>query len=143
MCIRRLLSYIIVLTLEQCLIADTFFVFSEYLSFLLQLKVAPVKLVPDNMQPHMEHKKESVLLLDNLSLFKEERANCSRFSKYLSLGVDIFVNDAFAQCHRILASTVGVTNFCCSCVAGFLFEKDLCKLKEAFSSSKKPYVAIV
>lgn len=105
--------------------------------------MVPVKLVPDNMQTHMEHKKESVLLLDNLNLFKEERANCSRFSKYLSLGVDIFVNDAFSLCHRILASTVGVANFCCSCVAGFHFEEDLCKLKEAFSCSKKPYVAIV
>lgn len=105
--------------------------------------MVPVKLVPDSMQPHMEHKKESVLLLDNLSLFKEERANCSRFSKYLSLGVDIFVNDAFSLCHRILASTVGVANFCCSRVAGFHFEEDLCKLKEAFSCTKKPYVAIV
>ncbi|XP_074369038.1 uncharacterized protein LOC141709045 isoform X1 [Apium graveolens] len=116
---------------------------AEYLSFLLQFKVLPVKLVPDNMQPHMEHNKESVLLLDNLSLFKEERANCSKFSNYLSLGVDIFVNDAFSQCHRILASTVGVANFCCSCIAGFHFEADLCKLKEAFSCSKKPYVAII
>lgn len=110
----------------------------------LQLKVLPVKLFPGNLQPLMEQSKESnILLLDNLSQFKEEPANCSEFSKYLSSGIDIFVNDAFSQCHRILASTVGVARFCYSCIAGFRFEEDLFQLKEAFRTTKTPYVAII
>ncbi|CAK9140791.1 unnamed protein product [Ilex paraguariensis] len=87
--------------------------------------------------------KSSILLLENLSEFKGEFANCSKFAEQLSLGVDIFVNDAFFQSHKILASTVGVSRFCYACVAGFHFEESLCLLKEAVRTNKKPYVAII
>ena len=87
--------------------------------------------------------KVDILLLENLSEFKEEVANCSKFSKLLSLVVDIFVNDSFSQSHRILASTVGITRFCCTCIAGFSFQESLCQLKEAAETKRQPYVAIV
>jgi phosphoglycerate kinase len=87
--------------------------------------------------------KADICLLENLSEFKEEVANCSKFAQMLSSGVDIFVNDSFSQSHKILASTVGVTRFCHSCVAGFHFEESLCQLKMVAETSRNPYVAVV
>lgn len=88
-------------------------------------------------------KKADIFLLENLSEFKEEVANCSNFSELLSSGVDIFVNDSFSVSHKILASTVGIARFCSTCVAGFHFEESLCQLKKTVKTNKKPYVAIV
>lgn len=117
---------------------------SEFLTALLQLKVAPAKLVSCNMQSKLEgNEKYDVILLQNLSQSKEELANCSKFAEQLSAGIDIFVNDAFSQSHKILASTVGITRFCYACLAGFQFEEALHQLKKAIKINKKPYIAIV
>lgn len=85
----------------------------------------------------------SIFLLENLSQFKEDLANCSRFSEELCSGVDIFINDAFFQSHKVLASTVGVTSFCYASVAGFQFEEGLVQLKKAFGTKRNPYIAMV
>ncbi|XP_059667606.1 uncharacterized protein LOC132313017 isoform X2 [Cornus florida] len=104
---------------------------AEFLSSVLQLKVVPATFVSGQVQSKMEDvEKYNILLLENLSQFKEEFANCSKFAEQLSSGVDIFVNDAFSQSHKILASTVGVTRFCCACVAGFHYEEGLYQLKK-------------
>lgn len=88
-------------------------------------------------------KKTDILLLENLSEFKEEVANCSKFAQLLSSGVDIFVNDSFSLSHKILASTVGVAPFCYACVAGFHFEESLFQLRKMAKLDEKPYAAIV
>lgn len=104
----------------------------------------PVKLFLNNQQLLIEQSIDSnIFILDNLYQLKKERSNCPKFSKYLSSEIDIFVNDAFSQCHRTLASTVGVAGFCNSRIAGFCFEDDLHQLKEVFRTTKNPYVAIV
>lgn len=87
--------------------------------------------------------KADILLLENLSEYKEEVANCSKFAELLSSGVDIFVNDSFAQSHKILASTVGVARFCYASMAGFSFDESLHQLKKTAKTNKKPYIAIV
>lgn len=117
---------------------------SELLSAVLQLKVAAAKHVSGIMQSKLEDKRKyDVLLLENLSQFKEELANCSKFAEQLSLGIDIFVNDAFSQSHKVLASTVGITCFCYACMAGFHFEEALHQLKKAIETNKRPHIAIV
>ncbi|XP_024038220.1 uncharacterized protein LOC18038153 isoform X1 [Citrus clementina] len=88
-------------------------------------------------------KKTDILLLENLSEFKEEVANCSKFAQLLSSGVDIFVNDSFSLSHKILASTVGVAPFCYACVAGFHFEESLFQLRKMAKLDEKPYAAII
>ncbi|GAY56827.1 hypothetical protein CUMW_174870 [Citrus unshiu] len=88
-------------------------------------------------------KKTDILLLENLSEFKEEVANCSKFAQLLSSGVDIFVNDSFSLSHKILASTVGVARFCYACVAGFHFEESLFQLRKMAKLDEKPYAAII
>lgn len=101
----------------------------------------PVKFVTRHM--HSAKQKSNILLLDNLSQFKEEPANCKEFARLLSSGVDIFVNDAFSQSHRVLASTVAISRFCYASIAGFHFEAVLSQLKNITKTSQNPYVAIV
>ncbi|KAL4576613.1 hypothetical protein LXL04_012709 [Taraxacum kok-saghyz] len=112
---------------------------SSYLSSILKLKVLPMKLY----QGYKPNKEPSIYLLENLSQFKDEVANNSTFCKKLCTGVDIFINDSFFQSHKTLASTIGVTSFCYSSIAGFQFELGLLQLKKAFDTKKSPYIAMV
>lgn len=82
-----------------------------------------------------------ILLLENLSEFKGELANCSEFAEQLASVIDIFVNDSFSNSHKILASTVGVPRFCSTCMAGFHFEESLRQLKSL--CHEKQCIAIV
>ncbi|XP_023767806.1 phosphoglycerate kinase, cytosolic isoform X2 [Lactuca sativa] len=120
---------------------------SAYISSLLKLKVLPMKLCHEYESTRLEESQEthkpSIYLLENLSQFKEDIANNSRFSQELSSRVDIFINDAFFQSHKTLSSTVGVTSFCYASVAGFQFEEGLSQLKKAFMTKENPYIAMV
>uniref|UniRef100_A0A7C9DN36 Phosphoglycerate kinase n=2 Tax=Opuntia streptacantha TaxID=393608 RepID=A0A7C9DN36_OPUST len=84
-----------------------------------------------------------ILLFQNLSNYKQERANDSDFSERLASGIDIFVNDSISLAHKILASTVGVTQFCYASLAGFYFEDCLYKLKKITVCSRPTYVAVI
>nr|XP_016482063.1 PREDICTED: phosphoglycerate kinase, cytosolic-like isoform X4 [Nicotiana tabacum] len=117
---------------------------AEFLSSELELKVIPVELGSGLEQSLMEDGHNSdILLLENLSQFKQEQANCSEFARRLSSGVDIFVNDAFFQSHKILASNVGITSFCYSSIAGFHFDEGMSQLKKIIKMNKWPYYAII
>ncbi|XP_034218768.1 phosphoglycerate kinase-like isoform X2 [Prunus dulcis] len=117
---------------------------AEFLSSLLEYKVVPVQCISQNVVSKREgFEKGDVLLLENLSAFRGEVANCSKFSQALSSGVDIFVNDYFSRSHKILASTCGVARFCYANLAGFHFEESLSQLRRATESNTKPHVAII
>ncbi|URE30455.1 phosphoglycerate kinase [Musa troglodytarum] len=117
--------------------------FADHLSALLKVKVVPANDASAIMQFKMKNVENAdVLLLDNLTNDKEEVANSYEFSKTLSSGVSIFVNDAFSLSHRVLASTVGVARFCHASVAGFHFEEELLQLMKISETKKQPYVAI-
>ncbi|KAK6943852.1 tRNA (guanine-N-7) methyltransferase, Trmb type [Dillenia turbinata] len=117
---------------------------AEFLSSVLELKVEPLRSSFSERQSNIvELEKSNIILWDNLFECKPELANCSKFAKQLSSGVDIFVNEAFSQSHKILASTVGVASFCYASVAGFHFEQVLYQLKEATRTNKNPFVAII
>src|SRR3989344_7694215 len=49
-----------------------------------------------------------ITLLENLRLNKGEEENDENFAKELAKLGDIFINDAFAVCHRTHASIVGI-----------------------------------
>ncbi|XP_041024086.1 phosphoglycerate kinase-like [Juglans microcarpa x Juglans regia] len=117
---------------------------ADFLSSILKCRVVPVCSISCRTPSKREGlEKADILLLENLSEFKEEVANCSKFAQLLSWGIDIFVNDSFSLSHKILASTVGVARFCHSCVAGFHFEESLCQLKKVAETSGNPYVAVI
>jgi phosphoglycerate kinase len=55
---------------------------------------------------------------------------------------DIYVNDAFAVCHRNQASVTGVPQLLPSC-AGLLLEKEIENLDKVMLNPEKPMVAII
>ncbi|XP_019442814.1 PREDICTED: uncharacterized protein LOC109347421 isoform X1 [Lupinus angustifolius] len=117
---------------------------ADFLSATLQIQVVPMQGISCNKLKRVKDRiKENIHILENLSYFKEEVANCLDFARVLSSGVDIFVNDSFSTSHKVLASTVGVTRFCYACIAGFHFEERLRLLKNIGEANKKPYVAII
>ncbi|KAL8516688.1 hypothetical protein ACS0TY_015084 [Phlomoides rotata] len=117
---------------------------ADFLSSMLELEVVPLKHVSEHLHSDVEDSQRShILLLENLFFVKGERANCLNFAKELASGVDIIVNDAFSECHKVLASTVGVASFCYACIAGFYFEEGIYKLKKIINTAGRPYVAII
>jgi phosphoglycerate kinase len=81
-----------------------------------------------------------LVLLENLRFYKEEKEDNEEFAKKLASLADIYVNDAFAVCHRKHASVHTITEFIPSC-AGFLLEKEIEML--SLKKIKRPFVAIL
>jgi len=81
------------------------------------------------------------LLLENLRFHREEEAGDLNFAKELARLADIYINDAFAACHRAHASIVGVPKFLPS-GAGFLLEKEIKSLNKIIKNPKKPLISI-
>ena len=83
-----------------------------------------------------------ILLLENLRFHKEEKENDPEFTKALSELGDIFINEAFASCHRPHASIVGLSKYLPS-GAGFLLEKEIKSLTRIIKNPEKPLVAVI
>jgi len=100
--------------------------------------------VGDKVERAVENLKEGeVLLLENLRLHAEEEENDENFAKELVKLCDVYVNDAFGAAHRAHASTVGITKFVETAVAGLLMEKELEFLGKALNNPERPFVAIL
>ncbi|CAA6655528.1 unnamed protein product [Spirodela intermedia] len=118
--------------------------FADHISSVLQLRVLRASGFSDIIQLKTEEMRDGdILLFENLAKFKEDLANCLDFSKKLSAGVGVFVNDAFCLAHKIYASTVGISRFCYSSVAGFHFEEELNKLASIAETTERPYIAVI
>ena len=87
--------------------------------------------------------KGDVLLLENLRFHPEEQKNDDGFAEKLAKLCDIYVNDAFAVCHRSNASVVAITKYVPLSVAGFLLQKELDYFKKALADPKRPLVTII
>ena len=83
-----------------------------------------------------------ILVLENVRFFNEELDNDEEFSNELASNADVFINDAFAVCHRDQASVTGVTKYLPS-YAGYLVKKEMDVMGEAVKSPEKPFVAII
>jgi len=81
-----------------------------------------------------------IVLLENLRFHKEEKENNEDFAKKLASLADIYINEAFAVCHRKHASVSAITKFLPSC-AGFLLEKEIEML--SLKDVKRPFIAIL
>lgn len=82
-----------------------------------------------------------ILLLENLRFHREEEENNGNFSKKLARLGDIYINDAFSDCHRNHSSIVGIAKFLPSC-AGLLLEREI-RTMEKFYKPKHPAIAII
>ena len=84
-----------------------------------------------------------VLLLENLRFHAGEEKNDPDFAESLAALCDVYVNDAFAVCHRAHASVTAITRYAPASVAGLLLRKELDYFEKAMSDPRRPLVAVV
>ena len=85
----------------------------------------------------------NVVLLENLRFHPEEQKNDDTFAKALAELCDVYINDAFAVCHRTNASVVAITKFAPLSGAGFLLQRELNYFERAMADPHRPLIAIV
>jgi len=90
----------------------------------------------------LNQKENEILVLENIRFYKEEKQNDSQFAQKLASLGDVYVNDAFAMCHRTEASVVGVPEYLPS-YAGLLLKKEIEVISCVIKKPKKPLVAIL
>ncbi len=83
-----------------------------------------------------------ITLMENLRFRKEEEENDDNFARELSKLGDIYINDAFAVCHRNHASIVGIPKFLPSGM-GLLLEREIKILGRLLENPAKPLIAII
>lgn len=105
---------------------------------------ADAEVVGENAKKAVAEMKDGdVVLLENTRYRAEETKNVEIFSKELASLADIFVNDAFGTAHRAHCSTVGVTDYVDTAVAGYLIQKEIEFLGNAVNNPVRPCVAIL
>jgi len=87
-----------------------------------------------------------ILMLENIRFDKSEESPSSQLRQKLAkqlagLG-DIYINDAFAACHRDQASVSTIQKFLPS-YAGLLLEQEIINLTKALKKPKKPLIIII
>lgn len=107
-----------------------------------------VTLAPDVIGEEVKKLKNSlkigdILLLENVRFHPGETENNENFAKELARGIDIYVNDAFAACHRAHASVVGITKFVPIKAAGFLLEREIKYFERMLQAKEKPFTLIL
>lgn len=99
----------------------------------------PVKQAVANMQSG------DVALLENVRFHPGEageKVYDEAYAKQLAEHADIFVNDAFGQSHRKVASIIGIPKFIPS-YAGPELEKEVMELSHLLENPARPFVAII
>lgn len=84
----------------------------------------------------------SIFLLENVRFLKGEETNSMSLAKALASLGDLFINDAFAACHRTHASVVGVTHYLPSYAGPSLLE-EVDGLSRVLTKPKRPFVAVI
>ncbi|GJQ57259.1 MAG: phosphoglycerate kinase [Candidatus Scalindua sp. AMX11] len=107
-----------------------------------------VKLAKDCIGPEVESqinnlKTGDVLLLENLRFHSEEEDNDPEFAKALVGSCDVFIQEAFGNCHRSHASMVSINGAVSQAAAGFLLKKEIDYFEKAVNNPLRPLVALV
>jgi len=109
----------------------------------LDVQLAPDCVGSEVRQMVDQLKSREVLLLENLRFHKGEQDDDDEFAKELASLCDVYVNDAFAVCHREHASVSAITRHVKERVAGFLLLNELKYFHEAMENPRRPLVAII
>ena len=86
-------------------------------------------------------KEKSIVLLENLRFYPEEKSNDKKFAQELAKLADIYVNNAFAVSHRKHASVAAIKKFLPS-YAGLLLEEEITNLGRVLVP-EKPLIVIM
>jgi phosphoglycerate kinase len=84
-----------------------------------------------------------ILLLENVRYYAEENSNDAEFGAALVRGLDVYVNDAFGNCHRPHASMVAAAMAAPDRCAGLLLERELRELEQVNNPEFRPTLAII
>lgn len=84
----------------------------------------------------------SIFLLENIRFYAGEEKNDSKLAKAFASLAEMYVNDAFASCHRTHASVVAITKYLPS-FAGPTLVEEVEALSVLLAKPKKPFVAII
>lgn len=84
----------------------------------------------------------SVLLLENLRFDPREEANDPSFAKELAALGDVYVNDAFTNCHRAHASMVGLPALLPSYM-GLQLEREVTHLSRVLEDPRRPLTLVI
>ncbi len=85
---------------------------------------------------------ENLFLLENLRFYQGEEKNDPDFAKQLANLADLYVNDAFAMCHRNHASIVGVPKLLPH-YAGIRLIEEVKHLSSVLDNPKRPLIVII
>lgn len=83
-----------------------------------------------------------ILYFENLRFWNGEEENSRAFVRMLARWGDVYINDAFANCHRDHASMVGLAKVLSS-YAGVNLEKEISTLGRVLTEPHRPLVAIL
>ena len=118
---------------------------AESLSALLK---TPIAMAPDCIGPGVESmvgkmQPGQVLMLENLRFHAAEEQNDDSFGKALAALCDVYVNDAFAVCHRKNASVAAIVTHVPVSAAGILLQRELDYFEKAMARPRRPLAAVV
>ncbi|PIP52984.1 phosphoglycerate kinase [Candidatus Beckwithbacteria bacterium CG23_combo_of_CG06-09_8_20_14_all_34_8] len=114
------------------------------LSELINIPVEFIKTTPNkSLVEEIKNKNNGeIIMLENLRFYPQEEKNDIEFSHILADLGDVYVNEAFSNCHRAHASIVGVSQYL-SVVAGLGLEKEISMITKATESPEAPLVVII
>lgn len=115
---------------------------ATYLSRVLARKVIFVDNPADDMLFSRFNSSPEILCFENLRFWSGEEENSPAFVRILARWGDIYINDAFANCHRRHASMVGLAKTLPS-YAGMNLEKEISTLGRVLTKPHRPLVAIL
>lgn len=97
----------------------------------------------DGVEASRELAEGEILLMENTRFHPGETRDDPSYGERLARLGDLYVNDAFAACHRSHASTSGVARLLSPAVAGLLIEKELHALDRVREEPEAPLVLVL
>lgn len=88
------------------------------------------------------HSDEAILCFENLRFWKGEEENDPQFARALAIHGDIYINEAFAACHRKHASIAALPKLLPS-YAGNRLEQEVKTLENLFENPNRPFISIL
>ncbi len=83
-----------------------------------------------------------IVMLENLRLWEGEESNDPEFARALAKMGDIYVNEAFGECHRTVASIVGIPKYIPS-YAGMWLIDEIETILKVRDKAEHPYVVVM
>ncbi len=104
-----------------------------------------VSFIPDPFERsafNAHHDSGDILLFENIRFWPGEEANSSLFARKIAAWGDIYVNEAFANCHRRHASVAALARKLPS-YAGFHLEREIMVLARLLRAPPRPFIAVL